>query len=68
VTVPAAGGWDAEPGEPLPGPPGYVAGECEHPVSTMEWDAGYRTCERCPQPGDAAIDAALGLRRKKGKP
>lgn len=30
--------------------PGYVAGECGHAVALSEWRAGFRVCERCPDP------------------
>lgn len=26
---------------------GYVAGWCGHRVAAMEWQAGFRNCERC---------------------
>lgn len=28
---------------------GYVVGTCEHAVARQEWDAGMRSCERCPE-------------------
>lgn len=31
--------------------PGYIAGRCGHRVAGTEWLAGFRTCERCPDPG-----------------
>ncbi len=36
--------------------PGYVVGECGHRVAQSEWDAGFRTCERCPST-PAGLDA-----------
>jgi hypothetical protein len=30
--------------------PGYVAGWCGHRVAESEWRAGFRVCERCPDP------------------
>jgi hypothetical protein len=37
------------PFDPGTGPmPGYYAGRCGHRVAISEWNAGFRTCERCP--------------------
>lgn len=36
------------PGSEIPGQPGYVVGVCGHRVAGSEWQAGFRTCERCP--------------------
>ncbi|MER7002251.1 hypothetical protein ABT297_04270 [Dactylosporangium sp. NPDC000555] len=42
----------AEPFDPGTGPvPGYIAGRCGHRVVESEWRAGFRVCERCPDPG-----------------
>lgn len=30
--------------------PGYMAGWCGHRVAATEWAAGFRVCERCPDP------------------
>lgn len=39
------------PFDPGTGPiPGYYAGRCGHRVAIQEWRAGFRTCERCPDP------------------
>jgi len=39
------------PFDPGTGPvPGYVAGRCGHRVAASEWRAGFRVCERCPDP------------------
>jgi hypothetical protein len=38
------------PGSTIPDQPGYVVGKCEHRVAKSEWRAGFRTCERCPEP------------------
>ncbi|MET0492892.1 MAG: hypothetical protein ABW000_07140 [Actinoplanes sp.] len=41
----------AVPFDPGTGPvPGYVAGWCGHRVAESEWRAGFRVCERCPDP------------------
>lgn len=34
----------------LPGRPGYVAGNCGHPMPEGEWQIGFRTCDNCPPP------------------
>jgi hypothetical protein len=39
-------------GTPFPGRDGYVTGQCGHAVAGSEWDAGFRTCERCPGKSD----------------
>jgi hypothetical protein len=41
-----------QPGDPIPpertgGMTGFVVGECGHRVAGSEWQAGFRTCERC---------------------
>jgi hypothetical protein len=41
-----------QPFDPGTGPmPGYVVGYCGHRVAVSEWQAGFRTCERCPDDG-----------------
>jgi hypothetical protein len=48
------------PGSAIPDMPGYVVGECLHRVAASEWRAGFRQCERCPDPADVAdVDSAI---------
>lgn len=46
------------PGSPIPDQFGFVVGECEHRVAASEWRAGFRTCERCPNPKTDATEEA----------
>lgn len=36
--------------------PGFVAGWCGHRVAESEWRAGFRVCERCPEPDSDPTD------------
>lgn len=38
---------NATAGTPVPGRPGYVVGNCGHPMDEYEWNAGHRVCEPC---------------------
>jgi hypothetical protein len=54
-----------QPGDPIPpertgGMEGFVVGECGHRVARSEWDAGFRTCERCPATEAAGSDGGDG--------
>lgn len=42
-----------QPGGPIPDMPGYLVAECGHQVARSEWEAGFRSCERCPSQGGA---------------
>jgi hypothetical protein len=42
--------FDGLNGEPVPGRPGYVTGDCSHPVTAARFRDGGGTCDQCPGP------------------